>query len=335
MTRNLFSMTSIGMILMLLLAGCTGPVGQQGPAGPAGPVGAVGPAGADSQVTCKDCHNDTDLITGMRTAWEGSLHGSGTTTAYAGSRVIPGTGGCNGCHSGGGFSERIAGNVPIKDIAKANPNPSRIDCRACHQIHTSYTKTDWALETIADVNLDALDAKYSGGMGNLCANCHQPINAFPRAENGIVKVTSTHWGAHHGPVAAMLLGIGGGSGLTGEPSLHLKQTKDSCVSCHMGEGKLHSFTPAVANCTGCHPDATSLDIGGVQTNTAKKLEEVKAALTRKGLLDSKGVMVVGDYPEAQAAALWNYLMVEEDKSLGVHNASYANMLLDAALEGLK
>ena len=85
----------------------------------------------------------------------------------------------------------------------------------------------------------------------------------------------------------------------------------------------------------CHADAKNFDVNGVQTEIKEKLELVKAALQGKGILDDKGVIVVGDYPEAQAAALWNYLMVEEDKSMGVHNADYANSMLDAALEALK
>ena len=133
----------------------------------------------------------------------------------------------------------------------------------------------------------------------------------------------------------MILGVGGGSGLVGKPSTHMGVVKDSCVTCHMGEGKVHNFAPSVSACVRCHTDATNFDIKGVQTDIGKKLEEVKTALQAKKLLDDKGVIVVGDYPEAQAAALWNYLMVEEDKSMGVHNAAYANALLDAALTGLK
>jgi hypothetical protein len=65
-----------------------------------------------------------------------------------------------------------------------------------------------------------------------------------------------------------------------------------------------------------------------------KLEQVKAALQANGLMDAEGTIVVGDYPEAQAAALWNYLLVEEDKSDGVHNPTFANALLDASLAAL-
>ncbi|MCJ7780782.1 MAG: hypothetical protein MUQ27_08140, partial [Acidimicrobiia bacterium] len=60
-----------------------------------------------------------------------------------------------------------------------------------------------------------------------------------------------------------------------------------------------------------------------------------AALTAKGLLDAEGTMVVGIYPEAEAAALWDWIYVSlEDKSLGVHNPSYTKALLQAGLDAL-
>jgi len=259
------------------------------------------------------------------------MHGSGTTTAYAGGRVP-----CAGCHSGGGFSDRIAKGTKIADIKTADVNASRVDCRACHQIHKTGTGKDWALETTDPVKLSVIDgATYDGGKGNLCANCHQPYSAFPAAKDGKVSVTSIHWGAHHGPVASMILGVGGGGGVAGKPSAHATQVKDTCVTCHMGDGKGHDFMPDLATCQKCHTDAKDFDVKGGQTAITKKLEDVKKALTAKKLLDAKGVIVVGDYPEAQAAALWNYLMVEEDKSKGVHNMDYANALLDQALAALK
>ena len=112
----------------------------------------------------------------------------------------------------------------------------------------------------------------------------------------------------------------------------------TCVGCHMGGSgpdAYHGFLPNVATCQGCHDDATDFDVNGAQTEIKDKLEQVKAALQAKGLLDDTGTIVVGDYPEAQAAALWDYLLVEEDKSNGVHNVNYANDMLDAALEALK
>jgi hypothetical protein len=230
----------------------------------------------------------------------------------------------------------VAGKSNAEPQESADPNPSGIDCRACHNIHTSYTTDDWALKTVAPVKLVALDATFDGGMGNLCANCHQQRSAFPAAKDGKVSVTSIRFGGHHGPEAALLLGVGGAGGIEGKPAAHYTAVKDTCEGCHMGgESVNHSFTPNVATCVTCHADATTLDVNGVQTEIKGKLDQVKAALQAKGLLDDKGVVVIGDYPEAQAAALWNYNFVLEDKSNGVHNADYANALLDAALVALK
>jgi hypothetical protein len=284
-----------------------------------------------ADLTCAECHNDTNVIAGKANSWAASVHGSGIATAYAGARPD-----CTGCHSGNGFSAAIAAGIDNAAAQEtADPNPSRPDCRACHQIHTSYTADDWALETTNAVTLIASGETYDGGEGNLCASCHQARTAFPEATDGMVTVTSTHWGGHHGPEAVLLLGVGAGGGVEGSPSSHYSMVENTCVTCHLGEGADHSFNPNVAACVACHADATDLDINGVQTEVEAKLEEVKVALTAKGLLDAEGTIVVGDYPEAQAAALWNWLLVEEDKSLGVHNATYANAMLDAALEALK
>jgi hypothetical protein len=324
-------------LLLAACAGAAGPAGPPGPAGPTGPQGPQGPAGAPpaaSDLTCTQCHNNTQLISGHVATWELSVHGSGPAFAIAANRVP-----CAGCHSGGGFAARItAGITNAEDVKSADANPSRIDCRTCHQIHTTYTSDDWALRTTDPVQLYAIQgATFDGGMGNLCANCHQPRAAFPAAKDGMVSVTSTHWGGHHGPEAALLLGVGG-AGVQGQPSPHYQMVKDTCVTCHLGGAGTnadHHFMPVVATCVTCHPDATSLDIDGKQTEVKNKLAQVKTALQAKGLLDKDGVAVVGDYPEAQAAALWNYLLITDDKSNGVHNITYTSAMLDSALEALK
>jgi hypothetical protein len=46
--------------------------------------------------------------------------------------------------------------------------------------------------------------------------------------------------------------------------------------------------------------------------------------------------VVGLYPEADAAALRNYInILKVDNSMGVYNSSYTNALLDDSLEELQ
>ncbi len=310
------------LLAAALLAGC-----GTGPAGPAGPAGADGSL---ADLTCTECHNDSAILAGKLVAWEGSAHGSGTSTAYAGARV-----GCAGCHSGGVFTERIAAGEPNPDTFDVvYVDPSRPDCRACHQIHTTYTEADWALETTAPVPLYAFeDVTYDGGMGNLCANCHQPRETFASTD-GMFTFATTHDGPHHGPQAAILLGQGG-AGVEGTPGAHVTMVADTCVTCHM-VGESHSFTARVAACTACHADAEDFDINGFQTEIEAKIEELKAALIAKGMLTEEDVLVVGEYSQAEGAALWNYITIaHEDKSMGIHNPTYINALLDYSLDALK
>ncbi len=239
-----------------------------------------------------------------------------------------------------GFSDRIAAGITdLTKFTTVYANPTRIDCRACHNIHTTYTKDDFSLKTVAAVPLYALTgATFDGGKGNLCANCHQSRTAFPApAADGTINVSSTHWGPHHGPQAEMMLGVGGTSDVTGTPSPHYAQVTDTCVACHMGgDAADHTYTPNVAYCQKCHSGATDFNMDGAVAALQAKIATLKTALTSAGMLDKTGAVVVGKYPAAKAGALWNYLLVAvEDKSNGVHNMPYANALIDAAIAAMK
>ena len=288
---------------------------------------------AQVQITdCMACHNDTTLITGKQTAWAESTHGTGEAYGRGSSAS------CAGCHSGGGFSAMVAAGLTPDTVEAGDPEPTRQDCRACHQVHTSYTDADWALETTDPVGLYAFEeVTYDGGKGNLCANCHQPRRAIAAPDpNDNIAVTSTHWGPHHGPQSAVLLGVGGAGDVAGRPSAHAMLVKDTCVSCHVGEGMGHTFEPDVSACVKCHSDAEDFDIDGLQTEVAALIAELRELLIGKGLLDEEGHPVVGEYPAAESSALWNYIMIEiEDGSLGVHNPSYTKDLLEASIAALK
>ena len=102
----------------------------------------------------------------------------------------------------------------------------------------------------------------------------------------------------------------------------------------MGEGDNHLMAPQIATCQGCHADAESLDVNGAQTAVEERMAELRTALQSAGLLDADGVVIPGTWDEAQATALWNYGVIEEDASRGVHNPTYINALLDASFEAL-
>jgi cytochrome c551/c552 len=313
-----------------------GPQGPAGPAGPAGPPGPEGESALDTDLSCTECHNDTSLITGKHAAWEESLHGSGEAFVRGTSAS------CAGCHSGGAFSERVAAGLNPGEVEVGDPNPTRQDCRTCHQIHTTYTGEDWALETTEAVSLYAVEgATFDGGEGNLCVQCHQPRRDSPVAEDGIITGISSHWGPHHGPQSSMLLGVAG-AGEVGSPSAHYTMVEDTCVACHMGEGASHTFEPSVTACQACHADAENFDINGVQTEVQGMLDELGEQLVALGVLTENGPdghptdQVIADgAPENVGIALYNWIYVaHEDKSLGVHNPAYTKALLQAGLDAL-
>jgi len=279
---------------------------------------------------CMACHNDTTVITGKQTALSEAVHGTGE--AYVRGKSAS----CAACHSGGAFSKMVAAGLTPDTVEAGDPNPTRQSCRACHQIHTSYTAADWALETVDPVNLFAFEDKtFDGGKGNLCANCHQPrrVIAAPDAD-GNIAVTSTHWGPHHGPQSAMLLGTGGAGDVAGVPSFHYRLATDTCVTCHVGANFSHTFEAVESSCLECHEEG--FDVDAVQAEIEAMIAEVGNLLKAKGLLDEEGHPVVGIYPAAQAEALWNYIFIAiEDGSLGVHNTPYTKALLNASVAALQ
>lgn len=335
------TIVALGVLLLgaVLVAACAGGEGAQGPPGPQGPEGPAGPQGppgaaadmAAADLSCTECHNDSTLITSKQTFWSESRHGSGGAFARGTSAS------CAGCHSGGAFSERIAAGLSPAELESGDPNPTRQDCRACHQIHTTFTAADFALEITDPVTFYAIpDSTYDGGDGNLCVNCHQPRRDFPTAEDGVISGISSHWGPHHGPQSAMLLGVGGS--VEGSPSAHYSVVEDTCIGCHMGPDRVHTFEPEVANCQACHQGAEDFDINGVQTQVQALLDQVGDLLVAEGVLSdttADGHPIVTEAPENVALALWNWIYVaHEDQSLGVHNSDYAIALLEAALEAL-
>ncbi|MBI9043890.1 MAG: hypothetical protein JEZ06_05350 [Anaerolineaceae bacterium] len=334
------------LIMVLALSACAGTAGPEGPAGPAGPEGPAGPAGPEGPAgpagetvvgeaaaaqACTDCHNDTTLLTAIDLQWEESMHNNGD--AY-----VRGTSAsCAGCHSGEGFVTMVAAGQTPAEVETAPVASTKTDCRACHEIHTTYTMDDFALTTTDAVSLVAFeDTTYDGGEGNLCATCHQPRRQIAEAVDGMIEVDSTHWGPHHGPQSAVLLGLAGAGDVEGSAGAHASMVEDTCVSCHVGENNNHTFEADIASCTGCHADAEDFDINGLQTEVDGMLADLVVAFQERGMMDEEGNYLVGTYTAAESNALWNYILLEiEDGSSGVHNPTYIKALLEASLAGLE
>lgn len=305
-------------------------------------VGCEGPAGEDGNDSCKECHNQTHM-SAIAAQYETSGHAAGTNVAYAGGRNT-----CAACHSHEGFVETK--HTGRDTTATAIAIPTRVDCKTCHDGHVSFDTVDgpdYALRAKSAVPLLMFKKEKSvdfGGSSNLCANCHQPRTAAPVANaDGEFRISSTHYGPHHGPQASYLQGVGAYevAGSTAYPaegsSAH--SASGACVACHMNEanenGGGHTFAANVAGCTSCHTSATTLDINGIQTEVHGLLEDLAAILKSKGVLDDEGHVIPGTYAVDLAGAYYNYIGIEEDRSLGVHNPAYIKAVLKNTIAKVK
>jgi len=336
MTKQRYAVAAlVGAFLIWGVLGCDDTPGPQGP---------PGPSGAES---CLGCHGDTPggstaNLSAIASEYETSIHATGETFVRRDAE-------CSGCHSNEGFIQRVdTGAFPTA----AQPHTSRIDCWTCHAPHTN---GNFTVRTEGPVTLVAGGGAVNYGIGNLCINCHQARAAIPPVPAGTDSIKlSSRWGPHHGPMGNMLAGKGGffssahpaaNSGHNTEPSI----AAEGCVVCHMhtppsgGMAGGHSWkmtwdnhgteTDFIEACKSCHPSATNFDIDGALTTTAAFLDSVQARLLGAGLIDSSNLLISTHYyKRAEASAVWNYLMVLEDRSTGAHNTAYAQAMLLSALD---
>lgn len=340
-TRLFFQFVGVGIFaISLFIAGCT----KEGPMGPAGADGADGINGTDGNSTCLDCHAGTTK-SNIEAQFAMSVHSSGINAVdYAG-----GNASCARCHSHQGFVQYATTGT----VAGTITNPTAWECATCHGIHESFEAKDYALRLKDPVNpiFDPSITMDLGGNSNLCANCHQSRRAEPNIDKPgeTYKITSTHYGPHHGAQANVVAGLGfaeiEGSVEYPTPGTSKHLQLASCTGCHMGEfvNKQggHSWNPSLNACNTCH-DATDADFnyGGVRSDVATKLETLRDELVRLGVVeyieaDAAYEPVVGTYPMIQAQAFFNWAGLEEDRSFGAHNPKYVKALLQNSIEALE
>ena len=96
---------------------------------------------------------------------------------------------------------------------------------------------------------------------------------------------------------------------------------------------LHTNKPTETACVVCHQNG----IPGEVTGLAENMETLEGLLIAEGLLevvDGEVDIVSGDYEVLPAQALWNYILILEDSSKGVHNPKYAKALIQNSIEAL-
>ncbi|MFH1936891.1 MAG: hypothetical protein ABIK52_04945, partial [Bacteroidota bacterium] len=329
MKRVLTYLFAAGMMISaasLLFTSCT-------KEGPQGPPGAAGKDGTDANATCTQCHNFSDDIVARIFQYDASQHATGAVTTRNQS-------GCAGCHTGQGFREIIITGNPDTEATIQNPVP--IGCRTCHMIHDTYTASDWALRTVAPITLrmngQTLDLAFDGGVSNLCAVCHQPRARTPWPAVGGTEpmvITSGHWGPHYGTQSVILAGMGAFEGINGKIAFPNSPHRNiaSCGTCHMADAYSnlsggHTWwmtdengreNTAGCEAADCHPDIESFDYDGVQTEVEEKMHHLADLLETAGYIDDTWHIIPGTYAQNDLCAIYNFFLVEYDRSLGVHN----------------
>ena len=257
---------------------------------------------------------------------------------------------CSFCHSGNSFRDAMAAGTNFSNQEAAAVEPTRQDCYTCHNIHTTYTKDDFGLRTETAVELVVGKQTFDGGAGNLCVNCHQArryMANFADKVDPTKFAPTSRFNTHYSAQVDVMLGIvdvNAALGVDGKASVHMG-VEDTCVGCHMGASKNHTFKAEaqLATCVTCHADATSTDVNGFTTELADKVKLLEEALLAKGLIVANDEGGYSAVPQKEATALdaktagalFAYFLYEEDLSDGIHNPGYFTALIDAALEALK
>jgi hypothetical protein len=271
---------------------------------------------------------------------------------------------CAGCHSGIGYIDRITGAATVRT------NYAAITCVTCHDPHDAsnpYQLRSPGVVTLKDTSRPGgATTITNGGPAALCMQCHMSRRD---AVTYVTGTGSSRFGPHHGPQTDMFFGVNAITYGKAIPSSgHADVVPDACVTCHMQPVAStnaaflktggHTFTLSwdngtpdnaaddthlVGACRTCHGSSvTSLNfprqdydgngvIEGVQTEVKGLLNYLAMMLPPIG---QPTVTITTNYTPKQLKAVYNYLFVLEDGSLGVHNTAYAVGLLKASIADL-
>jgi len=162
-------------------------------------------------------------------------HSKGTWMARGGSTS------CAPCHSGSGFVAWVKGG---KQPLTSAPEPTLITCATCHDPHDATNEHQLRIVEVelgngTVVNYDQF------GTGVLCMNCHKS-RRDAKTYASDPDNASSHFGAHHGPEADLLLGTNfpdfrdaNGDPIVFPSSPHGvailpgEDHTNACVNCHM------------------------------------------------------------------------------------------------------
>ncbi|HZJ85040.1 MAG TPA: ammonia-forming cytochrome c nitrite reductase subunit c552 [Syntrophomonadaceae bacterium] len=282
--------------------------------------------------------SSTDRIT---EEWAQSLH----------SRANPSTIGrdeCIRCHDGVAFAQNISQSAQLA-------SPIGQDCFSCH---AGYGRE---LKEVGVLDVPTKDV-FNAGLGAVCSSCHN-ANDVPDISNPRRAYP------HYSSQADVLTGFGG---IRENEEIQFNNTyghislANSCVDCHMPTNKSayisHEFKMqaefAELVCAACHQGATDFNflakadydgngkIEGIQDEVVGLMDILEGAIideleggsfaASKGSInyyDKKG-NIINSVPDEVYLASYNYLLIEYDGSLGVHNPLFTVQILQYSYKQL-
>jgi len=306
---------------------------------------------------CGNCHGEPWRHSKFQ-QWENSLH---SESVFEG-RVVADSlrnsySDCNRCHDGQSYVDYTKSRKGPLNLTKADQK--MLVCQTCHDPHGN--NNQYQLRTTPPgQEILANGTNYSfTGTGKTCLNCHKA-----RRDNSVYITArgsfSSTWGPHESTQGDVLLGSNAATfGFPYITGSH-KNIDNACVTCHMAETtdtgtvtrdkvgghsmNLHdadSDYDYTAGCQSCHAGVTSFedflapqdfDGNGTAESWEKEvsgcLTNLRIALPPAGVDSVAWQLIARDSNNVNLRkAYWNYLMIGNDGSKGMHNPFYTIQVL--------
>jgi hypothetical protein len=302
---------------------------------------------------CGQCH-DSPPHHSIYAQWTNALHSHVVwSSSFAQNSGAPGfefngLGNCIRCHDGRGYVNFTKG-IGTNTVGMIQASQEMISCQACHDPHGN-ANDHWLRHMASSSDTLANGYHYNAGYGNTCLDCHK--NRTDNAVTVQTRVNSSHWGPHHSVQGDILFGQNAASfGFPYISGSH-RNISNLCIQCHMaptadtgtpswnkvGE---HSFNMAdeennydnVNGCLGCHPGVTGFDdfmapedydgnnqIQSWEDEMNGCIRNMRIALPPTGIDSVAWQLVAADsFNVDLRKAYWNYLLLSNDGSHGLHN----------------
>jgi hypothetical protein len=262
--------------------------------------------------------------------------------------------GCVACHDGRAFA--MGGVTDPKSFDASSPFGPYVvatDCRACH------TGQGVQILQSGETTTPTMTQPIKAGAGALCVSCHRERSP------GNIKATP-RFAPHPSVQAPVLLGYGGiRDGLNVGNTAKHGAVENLCVGCHMTDNAdgvpTHTFAPPEDPskiCGKCHQGITDYNrkvradydgngtVGGIQDEVTGLLGKLNAATAKamnadtlnesegRILFKSGDTTVTAPIPDKVYQAAYNWALITNDKSMGVHNPGFTVTLLQESYRQL-